>query len=169
MPDPQRAGRKPEIERPGLNGSARRLSAVKKLEPIALRVVEHDQVFHVPLIGERARTVRDFDPCGFKARSKTVERRGVGHFPTEKADALAAIGIDDDALLAVVHPERQRRARLVDALQPEQTGAVARPIAQILGTHADVTESLRNTVCDHGKPHVQFRYLSSFYTDGMTV
>jgi len=55
----------------------------------------------------------------------------------------------DDALLAVVHAERHGRARLVDALQPEQVRPIARPVAQLLGAHADVAQSLNAHLAFH--------------------
>jgi hypothetical protein len=38
-------------------------------------------------------------------RGERIERRGVGHFPAEERNPFAAVGIDQDALLAVVHSE----------------------------------------------------------------
>ena len=81
-------------------------------------------------------------PACFEPRRQRIERSRVGDLPAEHADAVAAVRVDDDALLAVIHAERQRRARLVDALQAEQPGAIARPITQILGADADIAESL---------------------------
>ena len=75
------------------------------------------------LVGERTRSMRHFDSRVFEMRGKAIERCGIGHFPAEKPDPFAAVGIDDDALLAVVHAEGKRRARFVDALQAEQAGA----------------------------------------------
>src|SRR4029077_9374401 len=83
------------------------------------------------------------DRVSLQVRRDGVERGRVGDLPAEKPDALAAVGRDDDALLAVVHAEGERRARLVDALQAEQARAVARPVGQILGAHADIAQSLR--------------------------
>ena len=45
-------------------------------------------------------------PALLELRRERVERGGVRDFPAEEADAFAAVGIDDDALLAVVHAER---------------------------------------------------------------
>ena len=42
--------------------------------------------------------------------------------PAEERDALAAVGVDDDALLAVIHAEGEARARFIEALQAEKPG-----------------------------------------------
>ena len=98
----------------------------------------------MPLVGERARAALDLHAAGFEPRRQRLERGRVGGLPAEHRDALAAAiavsGIDDDALLAVVHAERQRRAGLVDALQAEQPGAERSPVAQVLGAGDDISQ-----------------------------
>src|SRR6516225_7963018 len=80
------------------------------------------------------------------------ERRGVGDFPAEEADSFAAIGMDHDALLAVIHAERERGARLIHALQAEQTGAIAGPVVQSFSANADITQRLRSHSARHHAP-----------------
>src|SRR5262249_61925788 len=94
-----------------------------------------------PLLGGcggagRNRTARRFEP-----RRERTERSGVRDLPAEHVNALAAVGIHDDPLLAVVHAERDRRARLVDALQPEEAGTEARPVGEVPGAGLDITQS----------------------------
>ena len=84
-------------------------------------------------------------PWDVEMRAEPVERRGVRHLPAEEADALAAVGIHDQALLAVVHAQRERRAAAVDRLQAEQPRAVARPVVDILGAQADIAQRLHRT------------------------
>ena len=127
--------------RPGLNGSDVVSAPWKNFEPVAGRIVEHDQVLDLPLVGERARAARDLGAGALEPRGERVERRRVRHLPAEEADALPAVGIDDEALLAVVHAERERRAALVDALQAEEIAAVARPVLQVLGANPDIAQS----------------------------
>ena len=83
-------------------------------EAIAERIVEHDQIAHEALVGKRPRAARDLHTIGFKPRRQRIERRRVGGLPAEHRDALAdaitVLGIDDDALLPVVHAERERVA-----------------------------------------------------------
>ena len=149
--EPERPGAKAGNRAAGLERLRRRLGAMKKLEPVALRIVEHDQIRHVPFVGQRAGAAGYIDPRALELPGQRIERGRVPDLPTEKADALAVIGVDDDPLLAVVHAEGQRGARFVDALKAEQTRAVARPIAQILGSNPDITESLRNHFFIHDK------------------
>ena len=59
-------------------------------------------------------------------RRKPVECGRIVHLPTEKADSLAAIRGDHQALLAIVHAQGQASAAAVDRLQTEQFGAVTR-------------------------------------------
>src|SRR5579883_961957 len=144
MAKAERAGAKARNRAAGLERIARYLGAVKNLEPVGHRIVEHDQILDMALVGQRPRSALDPDVVVLKMRGEGVECRGVGDFPAEKADALPAIGVDDQPLLAVVHAKSQRRARLVDALQPEQVRAIARPIAQILGANTDIAQSLKH-------------------------
>src|SRR5262249_25141939 len=74
------------------------------------------------------------------ARRHGVERRGVGDLPAEEADALPAVGVDHEALLAIVHAEGKARAALVDALQTEEVFAIARPVAHVLAANPDVAQ-----------------------------
>ena len=141
-PMPSGPVRKPEMLRPGLNGSVVVSRAVEYFEPVAGRIVEHDQVLHTTLVGERARAARD-RRCRRPRflRRQRIERGRVRYLPAEEADALPAVGIDHQPLLAVIHAEGERRAALVDALQAEKIAAVARPIAQVLGANADIAQS----------------------------
>src|SRR5262249_13623053 len=65
---------------------------------------------------------------------------GVGDLPAEEGDALPAVGVDHQALLAIVHAEGEARAALVDALQAEEIFAVARPVAHVLGANPDIAQ-----------------------------
>src|ERR1051326_347203 len=151
-PMPSGPVRKPEIERPGRNGSVAVSAPWKISQPVAERVGERDQIRNWALVGQRAAAARNLDPCAFEMRRQCIECSRVGDFPAEERDALAAVGIDDDALLAVVHAEGERVARFVDALQAEEPAAVARPIVQILGADPDITQRLWNrSVRRHGR------------------
>src|SRR5262249_14171885 len=103
---------------------------------------QHDQVLHAALVGERARAARDLHPGLFQPRRQCIERGGVLNLPAEEAHAFAAVRADHDALLAVVHAQREALRALVDELHAEEVGAEARPVLQRLGPHADVTETL---------------------------
>src|ERR1700733_8426713 len=75
-------------------------------------------------------------------RRQRVERGGVGDLPAIKAYAFAGIGIDDQALLAVVHAERARGAAFVDKLHAEKTRRIGRPLVDIAGADPNIAERL---------------------------
>src|SRR3984885_10102998 len=79
-------------------------------------------------------------------RRQRVERGGVGDLPAIKAYAFAGIGIDDQALLAVVHAERARGAAFVDKLHAEKTRRIGRPLVDIAGADPNIAERLQ----EHG-------------------
>ena len=168
MAEAERAGAKAGNRAAGLERLGGGFGAVKDFQPVAERIVEHDQILDVPLVGQRAGAVRDFDPAVVQMRGERIERRRIGDLPAEKADAFAAVGVDNDALLAVVHAEGERRARFVDALQAEKARAVARPIAQILGANADITQSLRggNYEGPHDGPRCHHFKADGLHRDG---
>src|SRR6516162_8084209 len=139
-PMPSGPVRKPEMLRPGLNGSAVVSPPWKISSRVAGGIVEHDQVFDVAAAGKRARAARNLGAGRLDARRHRVERRGVGDLPAEEADALPAVGVDHEPLLAIIHAEGEARAALVDALQAEEVFAVARPVAQVLGANPDIAQ-----------------------------
>jgi hypothetical protein len=115
---------------------------MEELQPVPGRVARDDQVLHVPLVGQRVGAPRHFGAVLFELRADCVEARAVRHLPAEETDALPAVGIDHQPLLAVVHTERHRGARLVDALEPEKILAVAGPVLEALAADSDVTQGL---------------------------
>src|SRR5262249_17492438 len=75
-------------------------------------------------------------------------RGRVRHLPAEEAHALAAVLVHDHALLAVVHPQRQALAALVDELHAEKVRAECGPVLERLRANADIAETLNI----HGRP-----------------
>ena len=75
-------------------------------------------------------------------RRKRIERRRVGNLPAVERRAFIFVGVDDDALLAVVHAQRQRATALVDQLHAEKVGAVNRPILEALGADTDIAQGV---------------------------
>ena len=128
--------------RPGTERVGRDLGAVEELQPVAVGIARHQEIGDMALLGEAAGAARDLDAVGLEMGAEPGERRGVRDLPAEEADALAAVGIDDEPLLAVVHPQAQRRAAAVDRLEAEQPRPVPRPIVDVLGAQADVTQRL---------------------------
>src|SRR5206468_2803632 len=84
-----------------------------------------------------------------------VQRRGVRDLPAEAADALAAVLRHHHPLLAVVHAQRERLGALVDELHSEEPGAVAGPVLERLGVHADISETLNI----HGPPPLMGEFI----------
>ncbi len=96
-------------------------------------------------LGERTAAARDRDAGPFESGRKRIQRRRIRHFPAEECRAAIGVGIHDDALLAVIHAQREHAARLVDELHAEKTRRVGRPVFQIPGADADIAEPF-----DHG-------------------
>jgi hypothetical protein len=123
--------RNPEIERPGLERRAVDLRAVKRLQPVAGGIMECDQAAHAPGIGDRPRFSRDLDAGRFQPHGELIQGRSVGDFPAEEASPFRHRAVDDDALLAVVHPEGEQRIAALDRLQPDERSAELPPVVQI--------------------------------------
>src|SRR5262245_15418164 len=102
-PMPSGPVRKPEMLRPGLNGSLVVSAPLENFQSIAGGVVEHNQIRHVPLVGERPRSARDLGAGSLDPRRDGVERGAIRHLPAEESDALSAVGVDHESLLAVIH------------------------------------------------------------------
>src|SRR5436309_34087 len=83
-------------------------------KPVAARIVAHDRIRQVPLVGECTGSARDLGAGGLDAGCDGVERGAVSHLPAEKGNALSAVGVDHEPLLAVVHAKRKRRTAPVD-------------------------------------------------------
>src|SRR6516165_1472308 len=138
-PMPSGPVRKPEMLRPGLNGSAAVSAPWKissRLPPGSLSTIK-SSTWRSP---ERARAACNLGAGRLDARRHGVKRRGVGDLPAEEGDALPAVGVDHQALLAIIHAEGEARAALVDALQAEEVFAVARPVAHVLGANPDIAQ-----------------------------
>src|SRR5262245_14063202 len=115
---------------------------MEDLDAVAERIGEHDKVLDPPLVGERARAARKLDAGLLQPCREVVERGRVRHLPAEESHALAAVLVHDHALLAVVHPQRQALAALVDELHAEKPGAEGGPVLEQLRANADIAETL---------------------------
>ena len=142
VPHAERAGAEARDRAAGLERIGRDFGAVKRFEPVADRIGEYDQILDAAFVGERTRAARDLDVVVFQMRRQRIERRGIGDFPAVERRPLGLVAMDDDALLAVVHAQRERAAALVDQLHAEKAGAVSRPIVEILGADADISQSV---------------------------
>lgn len=84
----------------------------------------------MPCIRQGLRFGYDTDAGLFQPRGEAVQGTGVGDFPAKETRAFAHRAVDDDALLAVVHAERQQRIAALDRLQADQAGAELPPVLQ---------------------------------------
>ena len=139
----ERAGAESGDRAAGLERIAGGLGAVHHLEAVAGRIVEHDQVLDVPLVGERPRAARDLHAVVRQMRGVGVERRGVGDLPAVEARRLGVGRVDHEPLLAVVHAEGERAAALVHELHAEELAAVGRPVLEVLGADSDITQRFK--------------------------
>src|SRR5262249_7901787 len=64
------------------------------------------------------------------------------HLPAEEGDTLAAVLLDHDPLLAVVHAQRKLRAALLNELHAQKACAETRPVLQRPCVNADISERL---------------------------
>src|ERR1700681_3343574 len=62
--EPQWPGAEAGDRAAGLEWFGGGLGAVEQLEPVADRIIEHNQIFDVALVGECTRGARDFNLCG---------------------------------------------------------------------------------------------------------
>ena len=132
--------RNPEIGRPGRKGSLASGGPVERLEPVARRVLEQDEVGDVALVGQAAGRAADLGSMRIEPRRQRVEGGRVRRLPTEEGEALALVAGHDQALLAVVHAKGPHRAAAVDLLHAEQTGGVRAPVVEPRRTDPDIAE-----------------------------
>ena len=101
--------RKPEMLRPGRNGSP----ATSPPWKASSRLPTGSANTMRSLTRRSSASARlpraTATPAAFEPRRERVERRRVGGFPAEEIGAAFGVGVDDHALLAVVHAQRERR------------------------------------------------------------
>ncbi len=140
MTHAERAGAEAGNAAPGLERLGRGLRTMKHFEPVAGRIGEYDEIGDAAFVGECAGPARDLHPMAIEMRRKGFERGRVVDLEAEEAGAFAAVGIDDEALLAVIHAQGQAGAGLVDKLHAEQPRRVLLPVRKVCGAHTDVSE-----------------------------
>ena len=84
------------------------------------------------------------DPGLLQPGGERVQRGGVRDLPAEEARALRHRAVDDDALLAVVHPERQQRGAALHRLQADQAGAELPPVVERGRAEPGIAQSLQH-------------------------
>jgi hypothetical protein len=142
----QRASAKSRDRAPRPEAVRRLFGAMEHLDARADRVGEYDQIADATFIRERTRAALDGDTRLLELGRKRVERSCIGDFPAEELDSFAAVGLDDHALPAIVHPKRSRRCASVDELEAEHAGAVRPPFVEGRRVEADVAQCLQRHV-----------------------
>ncbi len=139
-PMPSGPVRKPEIVRPGWNAVVGDRGAVERLQPVAGRIGEADQLAHETLIGQAAGSRRTATPAASSRGAERVERGGVRDLEAEIALAVGQRAVDDQALLAVVHAEGAAGVAALDHLHAEPVGGEIGPVGQVGRADADIAE-----------------------------
>jgi len=117
------------------------LGAVENLEPVAAGSFEHDQVGDMALVGERARAAATLVPAASVRAAMASSARASATSQPKKPMPWPPSASTTSRCLRSSNAERERRATLVDALQPEHVKRRRYPVAKVLGAHADITQS----------------------------
>ena len=141
MAEPERTGAETGNRTAGEERRVVDLGAIKCLQPIAGGIAKRDQAADAPGIRQRLRLGDDVDPVLLQPRRERVQRRRIRDLPAEEALAVGHRTVDDDALLAVVHPERQQRIAALDRLQPDQPGPELPPVVQLVRSEAGISQT----------------------------
>src|SRR5260221_3543773 len=89
----------------------------------------------------------------FQPGRECVQRRGIRDLPAEETRAFAHSAVDDDALLAVIHPESQQRIAALDRLKADHAGAELPPVIEGIGSEPGVSQSLQHAA----SPSIRFK------------
>src|SRR5262249_46956493 len=104
---------------------------------------EYDQLLDPALVCERTRPAGDFHAVTFEMAGEIVEGPTVRDLPSVEGGAFAGLLVHDQTLLAVVHPEREAGAALVDELHAEEGPSIVPPFLEPPGPDPDVSERLQ--------------------------
>src|ERR1700761_3068068 len=115
---------------------------MEDLDPVADRIVEYDEIADMPFVRERPAAGGYLDAAIVETARQRIKRRTIGDLPAEEVHAITVALVDHEALLAVIHPERQRRSALVDSLQAEMARAEIRPILEGFAANPYIAQGL---------------------------
>ena len=128
------------------------LGAVKGFEAIACGIAKRDQPADAPGIRQRLRLGDDMDLVLFQPAASASSAAASATSQPKKRSPSGHRAVDDDALLAVVHPERQQRIAALNRLQPDQAGAELPPVVEIGRSEPGISQSLQ---CHRASPFSQ--------------
>jgi len=107
MAEPKRSGPEARYRTPRAKRHRVDLGAMEGLQPVAGGIMKRDQRLDAPRIGERSGLGGNTHSRVLQSRRERIERTGILNLPAEETGAFANRTVDDDALLAIVHPEGQ--------------------------------------------------------------
>src|SRR6516165_4121107 len=107
MAEPERSGPESRYRTSRAKWRLVGLGAMKALQAVAGGIMKRDQRLDAPRIGKRRWLGGDCYARVLQSRRERIERTGILNLPAEEMGAFANRTVDDDALLAVIHPEGQ--------------------------------------------------------------
>jgi hypothetical protein len=131
------------------------LGAEERLQPVAGGIAKRDDGRDAPRIGQPHGLGRDADLGGLESGCERIQRRGVLDLPAEETCAFGHGRIDDDALLAVVHPKRELRIAVLHRLEADQIGPELPPLRQIIRSEPGIAQSLQHRAASLMVPDLQ--------------
>ena len=131
VPEAERAGAKARDRTSRHERRVVDLGAMKRFQPVAGGIAKRDQAADAPCVGQRLRLGRDLHAGLFQPGRQRIKRGAVCDLPAEEARPFAHRAVDDDALLAVIHPERQQRIAALHRLQPDEAGPELPPVLEV--------------------------------------
>src|SRR5438874_3578156 len=142
VPEPERTGAETGDRTAGFERHIVGLRTVKRCEAIAAGIAERNQGANPSCVGQRLRFGCHLDLGLFKPGRERLQRRRIGNFPAEKACSIRKGAVDDDALLAIVHPECEQRGAALHRLQTNEAGAKLPPVLERSRAETGISQSL---------------------------
>jgi hypothetical protein len=103
-------------------------------------------------VRERLRLGSHLDVSRFEPGRERIEGRAISHLPAKETRAIGHRSVDDDTLLAVVHPEGEQGVAALHRLQPDQRGAEQPPIVEPIRAESGISQPLQHGVSPFPNP-----------------
>ena len=111
-------------------------------------IVERDQIRNAALVGQLARCPFHANAVIFQPFGERAHRGGVRRLPSSEGETIATLPRDDEALLAIVHPEHARRAGPIDLLHAKQPRCERAPVVELRRVDSDVTQCGNSVIAE---------------------
>src|SRR5262249_9978608 len=102
--------------------------------------MKQNQIHHVPLVSEGARSTRDLDSVVLEVGRQRIERARVSHLPTVKGGAVVLSRADNQSLPTIVHPVGSRPSAGINALHAYKISGETVPLAESGGSNTHVPQ-----------------------------